>query len=152
MKLSTKTRYGVRAVFDLAYHSGQASGQVKEIAERQTISPRYLEQIFHRLKKAGIVRSQRGPKGGYLLARTADKITVGDIYRATEGKFSLVTACMRGSKRCEKAKDCVTMPVWEKMSAEIEKLFDSFTIESLCQAAESMKIPREIEKKYMYFI
>ncbi len=151
MRLSTKVRYGVRAVFDLAYHCGADSGQVKEIAVRQNISPRYLEQIFHRLKKAGIVKSERGPKGGYLLVKKSSEITIADIYKATEGPFNLVP-CKKKNKKCENIEECVAMPVWDMLTKNIEDLFKSVTIEDLCKLAEKMKIPREIEKKYMYFI
>lgn len=151
MKLSTKIRYGVRAVFDLAYHCAGSTGQVKDIAKRQNISPRYLEQIFHKLKKAGIVNSERGPKGGYSLSKSPTNITLGDIYRATEGTFSLVN-CNKKSSPCKNLEDCVAQPVWNMISQEIEKIFDSITIAKLCEIAESLKIPREIEKKYMYFI
>lgn len=151
MRLSTKVRYGVRAVFDLAYHCGNDIGQVKEIAERQNISPRYLEQIFHRLKKAGIVKSARGPKGGYILVRKSNEITLADIYKATEGPFQLVP-CRRKNKECDSAEDCVAMPIWERLTKNIEDLFQTITIEDLCKLAEKMNIPREVEKRYMYFI
>ncbi len=151
MKLSTKTRYGVRAVFDLAYHCEGGSAQVKDIAERQNISPRYLEQIFHRLKKAGIVKSERGPKGGYSLRKNPAQITIGDIYRATEGNFVLVP-CKDKNKVCDKLEECVAQPIWDKISREVEAVFDSITIQKLCEIAEGLKIPREVEKRYMYFI
>lgn len=151
MKLSTKIRYGVRAVFDLAYHCSGSTGQVKDIAERQDISPRYLEQIFHRLKKAGIVKSERGPKGGYTLSKNPYNITIGDIYRATEGPFALVS-CKKPNSKCKKIEDCVAQPIWDMISRDVERIFDSVTIAKLCEIAESLKIPREIEKKYMYFI
>ncbi len=151
MKLSTKIRYGVRAIFDLAYHCEGGSAQVKDIAERQNISPRYLEQIFHRLKKAGIVKSERGPKGGYTLKKKPESITIGDIYRATEGKFELVS-CKKKSKICDNFDDCVTQPIWDKMSKDVEAVFDSVSIQKLCEIAEGLKIPREVEKRYMYFI
>lgn len=151
MKLSTKVRYGVRAIFDLAYHCGGDTGQVKDIAVRQNISPRYLEQIFHRLKKAGIVRSERGPKGGYVLVKKSSEITLADIYKATEGAFSLVP-CKKKNKKCDNIEDCVANPVWDRLTSNIEELFKSVTIEELCNIAEKMGIPREVEKKYMYFI
>lgn len=151
MRLSTKVRYGVRAVFDLAYHCGSHTGQVKDIAERQNISPRYLEQIFHRLKKAGIVKSERGPKGGYFLVIKSSEITIADIYKATEGPFSLVP-CKKKNKKCEGAEECVAMPVWDMLTKNVEELFKTVTIEDLCKLAEKMNIPREVEKKYMYFI
>ena len=73
MKLSTKSRYGVRAMFDMAYHAGNLPAQIKDISRRQNISPRYLEQIFQDLKKAGLLKSRRGPQGGYSLSRPADQ-------------------------------------------------------------------------------
>lgn len=85
MKLSTQSRYGVRAIFDIAFHSEGLGTQVKDISRRQEISPRYLEQIFQKLKKAGILGSKTGPQGGYFLSKKPEKITVGDIIRVTEG-------------------------------------------------------------------
>lgn len=151
MRLSTKVRYGVRAVFDLAYHCAGSSGQVKDIAIRQNVSPRYLEQIFHKLKKAGIVKSERGPKGGYLLVKKSSEITIADIYRATEGEFTLVP-CSKKGRKCENITDCVATPVWDKLTKGVVQLFSSITIEELCKIATDMNIPREVEKKYMYFI
>ncbi len=152
MKISTKTRYGVRAIFDLAYHSSGTSAQVKDISKRQNISQRYLEQIFHRLKKAGLVKSERGPKGGYILTRSPKEITIGDIYRAVDKNFDLVPCKGKEGSRCEHLEECVTMPIWEKISKEVEKIFDSVTIEDLCNIATERNIPRDIENKYMYFI
>jgi Rrf2 family protein len=85
MRLSTKTRYGLRALFDIAYNSGNLPTQIQDISRRQAISPRYLEQIFQSLKKGGILKSKRGPHGGYFLARGIEEITVLDILTATEG-------------------------------------------------------------------
>jgi Rrf2 family protein len=85
MRLSTQSRYGVRAIFDIAYHSEGLGTQVKDISRRQGISPRYLEQIFQKLRKAGIIGSKRGPTGGYYLNKKAEEITVGEIVRVTEG-------------------------------------------------------------------
>jgi Rrf2 family protein len=88
MRLSTKTRYGVRAIFDIAYHGQDQPGvaaQAKDIARREDIPLRYLEQIFQDLKRAGLVESKRGPRGGYYLKRTAAEITLGDVVRALQG-------------------------------------------------------------------
>jgi Rrf2 family protein len=85
MRLSTQSRYGVRALFDIAYNSEGLETQVKDISRRQGISPRYIEQIFQKLKRGGIVGSKRGPSGGYFLNKKAEEITVGDIIRITEG-------------------------------------------------------------------
>ena len=85
MRLSTKSRYGLRAMFDIAYHCGDKPAQIQDISRRQQISPRYLEQIFQNLKRAGILRSKRGPQGGYCLAKPPQEITVLDILNATAG-------------------------------------------------------------------
>jgi Rrf2 family iron-sulfur cluster assembly transcriptional regulator len=88
MRLSTKTRYGVRAIFDIAYHGQDQPGvaaQAKDIARREDIPLRYLEQIFQDLKRAGLVESRRGPRGGYYLKRSAAEITLGDVVRALQG-------------------------------------------------------------------
>jgi len=90
MKLTTKSRYGVRAIFDIAYHTGGLPAQIKDISDRQRISPRYLEQIFQKLKKAGILGSKRGPKGGYFLLRDPKDITIYEIISCTEGPIELV--------------------------------------------------------------
>lgn len=149
MKLSTKTRYGVPAVFDLAYHCGTDSCRIKNIADRQSISVRYLVQIVHRLKKAGNVKSERGSKGGYALSRLPETITIGDIYRATEG-VSVLAKSRR--KESQKGIDAVTTQVWNMMTREIGSLFDSITIRSMCKTAEELNIPKESEKDYIYFI
>src|SRR5512136_2027569 len=90
MRLSTKSRYGLRALFDIAYNSGTLPAQIQDITRRQEISPRYLEQIFQSFKKAGILNSKRGPQGGYFLARNPDEITVREILQAAEGDTMLV--------------------------------------------------------------
>jgi Rrf2 family protein len=88
MRLSTKSRYGVRALYDIAYHSQGLPTPIKEISRRQGVTPRYLEQIFQRLKKAGIVKSVRGPKGGYYLSRQPEEVVVSDIIRAMGSRSS----------------------------------------------------------------
>jgi Rrf2 family protein len=85
MKISTRARYGLRGLFDIAYHNLGRPTHVKDTARRQGVTPRYLEQIFQALKREGIVAAQRGPKGGYFLARAPESITIGDVVRATEG-------------------------------------------------------------------
>src|SRR3954470_21761776 len=89
VKLSNKGRYAVRALFDIAFYNDGKPTQVKDIAERQNIPPRFLEQIFQDLKRAGIVGSKRGPQGGYSLARRATDIRLGDVVRALEGPITL---------------------------------------------------------------
>lgn len=99
MKLSNKGRYGVRAIFDIAFHNHGKATQIKDIAERQAIPPRFLEQIFQDLKRAGLVSSKRGPRGGYQLALSPAEIRIGDIIRALEGPITL--ASTKGSDSSE---------------------------------------------------
>src|SRR5437879_13208701 len=89
MKLSTKTRYGVRAVFDIAFHNSGQPTQARDIARRQDVPLRYLEQIFQELRRAHLVSAKRGPRGGYFLARAPGEITLGDVVRAVQGPIHL---------------------------------------------------------------
>src|SRR5512137_2507344 len=116
MRLSTKSRYGLRALFDIAYHAENRPVQIQDIARRQEISPRYLEQIFQSLKRAGLLKSKRGPQGGYLIAKPLTDVTVRDIVKATEGDLLLVD-CSPGKRRKKKNSctfdgTCVTQTVW----------------------------------------
>lgn len=155
MKLSTKTRYGLRALFDMAYHAGTLPVQIKDISRRQEISPRYLEQIFQELKKAGLLTSRRGPQGGYALARPPEAITVGDVVHATEGIVSLVDCGKehktRG-KQCPLDSRCVTQTVWTEASQQLENYFASLTLKDLCSRAAAMGMEKELDHRFMYFI
>jgi Rrf2 family transcriptional regulator, iron-sulfur cluster assembly transcription factor len=155
MKISTQSRYGLRALFDIAYHSAGLSTQVKDISARQAISPRYIEQIFQKLKKAGIIQSIRGPSGGYYLARKLNEVTVGDIVRATEGNIQLVhCAGPRKSPKtpCERMDQCVVRTVWTEASQRMMTYLDSVTLEDLCREAQLMGVERVIDKHLMYYI
>src|SRR6188768_1306390 len=96
MKLSNKGRYGLQAVFDLAYHNEGRAAQIKDICDRQGIPARFLEQVFRDLKRAGLVRSKRGPRGGYELARGLTELRIGDVVRAIEGPINLAASDTRG--------------------------------------------------------
>lgn len=158
MRLSTKSRYGLRALFDMAYNSGTEPTQVQDISRRQQISPRYLEQIFQNLKKAGILKSKRGPQGGYSLARTPDQITVLEVVRATEQDVLMVD-CAGDGKRSKRRKNdcpfegaCVTQSVWKEASALLEGLFSGITLETLCQRGIELGIEKEQNQRMMYYI
>lgn len=134
MKLSTKGKYGVRAVFEIARHYGNGPISIKEIAERQGISFSYLEQILHKLGKAGLIDSVRGPAGGYLLARKPSELTIGDIVRVLEGPIALSHCLEPGeSADCYQADDCVARMVWAKVGAKIEEALDSISFDDLLQ-------------------
>lgn len=133
MKLSTKGRYGLRAVLDIAMHDEASS--VSSIATRQFISESYLEKLISMLKKAGIVNSLRGAQGGYVLAKPADKISVGEVLRALEGDLNPVDcSVLNGSdKVCEGVETCVTKFVWKRISDSINAAVDSLMISELAE-------------------
>ncbi|HEX9912727.1 MAG TPA: Rrf2 family transcriptional regulator [candidate division Zixibacteria bacterium] len=154
MRLSTQSRYGVRAIFDIAYNSEGLETQVKNISRRQGISPRYLEQIFQKLKKAGIVGSKRGPSGGYFLNKKAEKITVGDIIRITEGCIDPVL-CIDpedSSQPCDRLGECVTRLIWNEAGNRLKEYFDSVTVKDLCRMAQKMGLRKELDQRFMYYI
>lgn len=155
MRLSTKSRYGLRALFDIAYNSGNLPAQIQDISRRQDISPRYLEQIFQSLKKNGILNSKRGPQGGYCLAKSPEQITVRDIVRATEGDMLLVD-CLGGKKKkqeqCHFDCACVTQTVWDEASNELDRLFGAITLKTLCERGYDMGVKKEQDHRFMYFI
>jgi Rrf2 family transcriptional regulator, iron-sulfur cluster assembly transcription factor len=155
MKLSTKSRYGLRALFDIAYNSGMQPTQIQDISRRQEISPRYLEQIFQSLKKKGILKSKRGPQGGYCLAKPPEAITVNDVLKATEGNMALVE-CVGGVKRkkgdCSFNGSCVTQTVWEEASARLDEYFAGITLKTLCERAQAMGLKREQDHRFVYYI
>ena len=154
MRLSTQSRYGVRAIFDIAYHSEGLETQVKEISRRQGISQRYLEQIFQKLKKGGIVASKRGPSGGYFLNKKPEDITVGEVIQITEGGINPVL-CVNpedSSQPCKKSGECVTQVVWSEAGKRLREYFDSVTIRDLCIKAKEIGIKRDLDKRFMYYI
>lgn len=154
MRLSTQSRYGVRAIFDIAYHSEGLETLVKDISRRQGISQRYLEQIFQKLKKAGIVGSKRGPSGGYFLNKTPESITIGEVIRITEGDITPVL-CVNpedSSQPCERSGECVTQVIWDEAGKRLKEYFDSVTIKDLCKLARKMGINKDLDKRFMYYI
>jgi Rrf2 family protein len=135
MKISTTIRYGIRALCELASQDNNEPIQIRDIALNQDLTPRYLEQIFHKLKKSGFIKAQRGCKGGYSLLKDPAKITIGDIVRSLEGPIELVY-CV-GSKntvgKCPRENNCPTKILWEEISERISHYFDSVTLRDLCQ-------------------
>jgi Rrf2 family protein len=158
MRLSTKSRYGLRAMFDIAYNCGPEPAQIQDISRRQQISPRYLEQIFQNLKRAGILKSKRGPQGGYSLSRPPEEITVLEILNATEQDVLLVDCAgatpkkRRRKSECPFEGQCVTQTVWAEANALLDTLFGGMTLKTLCQRAGSMGIKSENEQKVMFYI
>lgn len=135
MKISTKGRYAVEAVVDLAMHSSDGHENLKSIAERRGFSENYLEQIFLLLRKNNIVESIRGAQGGYKLTRDPSLITAGEIIRATEGEVAVVP-CVSASAQskegqCEKLDCCVTRMLWARVTDKINEISDSVTVKDL---------------------
>jgi len=154
MRLSTQSRYGVRAIFDIAYHSEGLETQVRDISRRQGISQRYLEQIFQKLRRAGVVGSKRGPSGGYFLGKKPEDITIGEIVQITEGSINPVR-CIdteNSTQLCERSGECVTQIVWSEAGKRLREYFDSVTIKDLCTLARDMGIKKDLDKRFMYYI
>ena len=154
MKLSTKITYGIRALFDIAYHSCGIPAKVNDIARRQGISARYLEQIFIKFKKADIIKTVRGPKGGYMLAKRPEEISLGEIIRSIEGDIELVSCKPGASGRggCAMSENCVTSPIWLDLNSKLSSFFDSISIKDLCDRGTSLGISRDMEGKFTYQI
>ena len=130
MKLSTKGRYGLRAAVDLALFAKDEPISINTIAAREGLSESYLEQLFAKLKKAGIVKSIRGMNGGYQLARTPDSISVGDVLRALEGDMAVVD-CPDNESECAKFGSCVTKYVWKRINNSINETMDAMTLQEI---------------------
>lgn len=132
MKLSTKGRYGLRAMIDLAIHSKENQVSIKSISERQEISENYLERIIALLKKAGYVKSTRGAQGGYMLTKKPDQISVGNILRALEGDLNPVDCSLTNDdKVCSESGLCVTKFVWKRISDSINDVVDNISLQDL---------------------
>ena len=141
MKLSTNGRYGLRAMIDLADYSEEMPQSIANIAARQAISDSYLEQLMPKLKKAGLIESIRGAQGGYVLARSSDSISVGDILRALEGELSPVKcAGSKGDTECVGSGNCVTRNVWKRIDDSIQHAVDSIFLNELVEDNRKMRI------------
>lgn len=133
MKISTKGRYALRLMLDLAYNHTGSFIPIKNISQRQDISDKYLEQIITQLSRAGLVKSARGAQGGYMLAKEPQEYTVGEILRLLEGNLAPV-ACVDDTKDvCTRADECVTMEVWREIKDAVNKVVDNITLADLVE-------------------
>ncbi len=131
MKISTKGRYALRTMLELAKNQGNKPLPVKEISARQDISDKYLEQIIAVLNKAGYVKSVRGPQGGYILLKDPKDCTVGMILRLTEGSLAPVECLEYEKNTCPRKDTCATVKVWEKIDSAVKDVVDNITLEDL---------------------
>ncbi|MGE5373324.1 MAG: RrF2 family transcriptional regulator [Solirubrobacterales bacterium] len=139
MKLSTKGRYGLRAMLDMATNADEGPITVHSIAERENLSDRYLEQLMAILKKAGLVKSVRGAQGGYKLARDPKDITVGEIIRTLEGPIAPVDCVSEEQpEACSRSEICVTRVVWSKVRDSIAQVLDAWTLADLVEESKAL--------------
>ena len=158
MRLATKTRYGVRAVFDIAYHAQGRPGvavQAKDIAYRENIPPRYLEQIFQDLRRAGLVESKRGPRGGYILKREPASITLADVVSALQGppeEIFEIESDEADAARTSTTSRHVTAALWQELAEHIGSWLRGVSIADMVQRARELGVPRAGTAEPMYFI
>ena len=133
MKISTKGRYALRMLYDLALHQEDGYVSLKDIAERQNISKKYLEQIVPLLNKTGLLRTNRGNKGGYMLAGRPGEISVGDVLRATEGSIAPVSCLEFEPNECPRANECSTLFVWEGIYKVMTEYLDSVSLQDIIE-------------------
>jgi Rrf2 family protein len=149
MKFSTKGRYGLRAMVDLAVHAKGEHVALCSIAQRQGISTNYLEQVFSVLRKSGLVKSVKGAQGGYTLSDAPENIKVGRILRALEGPLSVIDENAENSGKRTSIQQCIQKCVWDKMNKSLNELADSLTLEDLVDNYYKMN---GIEEDVMYYI
>jgi Rrf2 family protein len=147
MKLSTRARYGTRALLDLAIHQDEAPVSLKDIAHRQQISLQYLEHLITPLINAGLVRSVRGPKGGVSLARKPEKIKMSEIMQLLEGSISVVE-CVDDPKLCDRSESCVTRDVWDEVNKAMNGVLEATTLANLVERQKTKKPAKDA----MYYI
>lgn len=140
MKISTKGRYALRLMLDIAAHDQDKPVRIREIAQRQNISEKYLEQIVSTLTKAGYLTSIRGPKGGYRLSRTPDQYTVGMILRLTEGSLAPVSCLEQEENTCERSEQCVTLLLWKQIDDAVKGVVDHVTLEDMLGWGNQMQM------------
>jgi len=138
VKLSTRTRYGIRAMLELAENDGGSPLQIKIIAQRQDISIKYLEQLMAILKSAGFIRSIRGAKGGYALAKPPSQIKLSDVFNALEGTIT-TAECVENKNYCARSADCVTRQVWTEVQEAIVTVLQSITLQDLVDRTKNKR-------------
>ncbi len=143
MKLSTRTRYAMRAVLELAEHYGNGPLQTRVIAQNQEISVKYLEQLMAALKSAGLIRSQRGAKGGYVLANPPETVKLSDVFDVFEGPVVTVE-CVANDKYCKKSVNCVARQIWCDIQRTVRNVLQSTTLKDVIEKAKDDKSDYQI--------
>lgn len=147
MKISTKGRYGLRALVDLASHENAGTVSLLHVAKRQNISLNYLEQVFAALRKAGIVKSQKGAQGGYRLSKSPEEIRLGDVLTVLEGKFNIIEETDVGVRQ-DAVRWAIQELVWDRINASIWKFMETCTLAELVEQYKELGSSAE----YMYYI
>jgi Rrf2 family protein len=149
LKLSTKGQYGVRAMFEISrgYPGGPVT--IKEISERQDVSVAYLEQILNKLRHAGLIKSVKGPGGGYLLTREPGDITIASILKELEGPVA-ITSCLDPEEGCARVEGCVTHLLWKALGAKIEAFLETITLKDLLEEEPLLKFSEADRKCYRF--
>ena len=145
MKLSTKGRYGLRALVDIAENCDLNPVSIQSISERQNLSQTYLEQLLRLLRNAGLIKSQRGANGGYVLAKPAEKISVGETIRALEGDLKAVVCTGENDSGCSQADLCATRFVWDRINDAIEKAVDGISIKELVDKSKELRSSENLD-------
>jgi Rrf2 family transcriptional regulator, iron-sulfur cluster assembly transcription factor len=135
MQLTTRSRYGLRMLLDIALHGGDGPVRIQDIASRRKISVKYLEQLIRELKKAGLIISKRGPRGGHVLAVSPEDIRVGDVVRTLEGRIAL-TECVENGDACPISDDCLTREIWTRATNTMFRELDSIKLSELLAKAK----------------
>jgi Rrf2 family cysteine metabolism transcriptional repressor len=146
MKMSTRGRYGLRAMLELARCHGQSPVLMSSLAKREAVSRKYLHGLLTALKKAELVRSIRGPGGGFVLAREPSKIRLSQVLHALEGPLSLVD-CVADRLSCSRVNSCTAHRVWEELSETIENALDGVTLEDLIESENQTCSPPEVGER-----
>lgn len=141
MKISTKGRYALRLMLDIATHDAIEPVRLKDTADRQKISVKYLEQIISLLVRAGYVKSIRGPQGGYRLMKKPDEYTVGMILRQVEGNMVPVSCLEDEAIDCERQDCCVTLRIWKELDVAMRSVLDKYTLADLMEWQQEIKTP-----------
>ena len=137
MKLSTRSRYGTRMMIDMAQRYNEGPVQIGDIARRVDVSVKYLEQLIIPLKKAGYITSVRGPKGGHMLSKPPDAISIGEVVKVLEGGISL-SDCVENPKVCDKSEVCLTRSLWEEATKAMHDRLDATTLAEMVRSGKAL--------------